>query len=443
MDYNKIIQRERLAREKAESILEEKSRELFHLNDSLKRQKNLTETIFDSIPSCVFVTDHTGKIKKANSKAYSLFSTNSNDFIGKQINSFVLKHHYKDLEHLINEVIDGKELIDEVFNFKHTGTNEEFPVSLSISTIDKNNLETPNLVFVLKDLTKEMHLIDQIQNQLFEIQKSNQKLKNMQTQLVQSEKMASLGTLSAGIAHEINNPIAYILSNIGMMKKYWAKIQSYIDNIHKSENIVNNKELMDMRKSLKIDFCLEDTNVILDEINDGGSRIESIVKDLKTYARTDGDTETLTDINIGIQLSAQLVSKQFKGHCDILLDLSDIPSIHCNSNKLNQVFTNLMINAAQAIKHNTGKINVSTLSNNEYIMIKIQDNGSGIPMDKMNQIFDPFYTTKPVGEGTGLGLSISLNIIKDHHGTMEVESEEDKGTCFTIKLPVAPANLKN
>ena len=258
-------------------------------------------------------------------------------------------------------------------------------------------------------------------------------LKQNQQSLIQSEKMASVGTLAAGIAHEINNPLAYSISNLCILQEYVKDIKR-----------CNEKILSDANVSEYTKACLTDADYtyVLDDLDDltsvtlnGLKTAKNIVADLRGFAHSKDGEFCALDINEGIKTTLNVVNSQLKNHCKINLDLNELPEVHGNIGKLNQVFMNIILNASQACDDN-GVIEIDTYDNNGSVCIEISDNGKGIAKEHISDIFSPFFTTKPVGQGTGLGLSISYKIIKEeHHGSLSVESSSI-GTKFKISLPV-------
>lgn len=275
-------------------------------------------------------------------------------------------------------------------------------------------------------------------------------LKLTQKQLIQSEKMASIGQLAAGVAHEINNPVAFIKSNLKSLEKYIASYQKLIEKqsgilqiieSDESNNIADKlKQLNDYIEEEDIDFINEDIANLISESIEGSGRVEEIVKGLKTYSRASDETMENHDINECLQSTLKVLNNELKYKCEIVVEAGKLPPLPIDRGKIIQVFTNLIINAMQAMDKK-GRISIQTCLNKknskEEIMIRISDNGKGIPPDNLSKLFDPFFTTKEVGEGTGLGLSISQGIIHDHNGTIDVDSQVNVGTQFTIRLPVA------
>ena len=283
----------------------------------------------------------------------------------------------------------------------------------------------------------------QIQKKSQELEKAYKKLENAKDQLVQSEKMASVGQLAAGVAHEINNPIGFVSSNIATLNDYIktykemiARLEAFIDLPTDSKDHAKEKDAL--KKYLEQED-IEDINADVDEIIsdsiDGIGRVTTIIKSLKTFSHVDQAQIQDTDLNQCLEATLKIVHNELKYKCDVVTELEQIPLLHCNAGQLNQVFMNLLVNAGHAIEGEKGTVTVRSKATKEAILISISDTGKGIPKENLNKLFDPFFTTKPVGQGTGLGLSISHGIITDHKGRIDVESVVGKGTTFTLVLP--------
>lgn len=262
----------------------------------------------------------------------------------------------------------------------------------------------------------------------------------MQSQIFQSEKLASIGQLAAGVAHEINNPMGFINSNLATLKKYTGRMAEFIELL--SENILSNgndettKYVADKRRLMKIDRILTDSLTLIEESIEGAERVKRIVQDLKSFSRIDQTDCVLINLNEALDTTINIAWNEIKYVATLNREYGDIPLVKCFPQQLNQVFLNLLVNAAHAIGENQGTITVRTWSESEYVFVSVADNGSGIPEEIRQRIFEPFFTTKEVGKGTGLGLSISYDIIRKHGGEITIESEVGSGTSFIVKLLV-------
>jgi two-component system NtrC family sensor kinase len=228
------------------------------------------------------------------------------------------------------------------------------------------------------------------------------------------------------------------MSNIGSLERYMAKVREFL-NIEGAAVAELSPERQDAvkqaRKALKIDFIMGDISSLIRESQDGAERIKKIVQDLKSFSRVDEAEQKLADINAGLESTLNIVWNELKYKATVNKEYGDLPRIKCNPGQLNQVFMNMLVNAAHAIEKQ-GEIGIRTWAENGTINVEVSDTGCGIPPEKINRIFEPFYTTKEIGKGTGLGLSIAYDIVKKHSGTIDVASEVGKGTRFTVSIPV-------
>lgn len=264
-------------------------------------------------------------------------------------------------------------------------------------------------------------------------------LKATQARLLQQDKMASIGQLAAGVAHEINNPMGFIISNLSSLERYVEKVASYLDanqQYFADHEPAILEHLIQERKQYKIDLIRKDLPDLIKESLEGAERVRRIVQDLKSFSRIDTAEYAYANINDGLESTISIVWNELKYKAQVNKEYGQLPPVWCNLGQLNQVFMNVLINAAQSIE-NQGEILIRTWSEGEMVGIGISDTGCGIPPETMKHIFDPFFTTKEVGKGTGLGLAIAYDIIANKHGgSIEVTSEVGIGTTFTIMLPV-------
>lgn len=278
-----------------------------------------------------------------------------------------------------------------------------------------------------------------------ELSEMIKKLKETQMELIQKEKMASIGQLAAGIAHEINNPLGYIISNMDTLHNYIQKYKKYLSIIDEIKQLPQEcsaliDELKAFEKNNNLSFINEDIKEIVADSLEGLNRISKIVKGLRDFSRLNPkDNFTSYNLNQGIEDTLMIANNSIKYNAVVNLELSEIPTIEALGSEINQVILNMLINASHAIKCNSkqGIINIRTYQKGNQVILEIEDNGIGIPKEFLVKVFDPFFTTKQVGEGTGLGLSISYDIIVNkHNGKIDVRSEVGKGTTFIIQIPI-------
>ncbi len=282
---------------------------------------------------------------------------------------------------------------------------------------------------------------EQLENSSRELYKKNQALQQQQSAMLKNEKLATIGMLSAGVAHEINNPLAVVISNLNSLTDYnqqllalLAQVQQWQQQGQLPDAIV--AAFNEMDADVDFDFIIEDAPDMMADMKEGLMRMQEIVSNLKTFSRTKPGERQYIDINACLEASLKLVNNEIKDHCIVNLDLDpSLPKTAANNSELSQVFMNLVINAAHAMEQG-GRIRMHSSHQNDQIKIQIVDNGTGIPEDIRKDIFNPFFTTKPPGHGTGMGLSVVHGIIKDHGGSIGLTSKMGVGTCFTIRLPV-------
>jgi len=292
--------------------------------------------------------------------------------------------------------------------------------------------ESQQRIAMLSDMNKEIVL-------------ASQQLEETQSHLLQSEKMASIGQLAAGVAHEINNPIGYVYSNLGTLEKYVQDTFGMLDLYEQAEGAITDagvrSKLKAAKDKLDIEFLKEDLGALMSESKDGITRVKQIVQNLKDFSHLDTSDEWhFADLHRGIESTLNIVSNEIKYKADVVREYGVVPEVECLPSQLNQVFMNLLVNAAHAIEERgTITIRTGTIRTGQQgdeVWVEVADTGKGIAPENIKKIFDPFFTTKPVGKGTGLGLSLSYGIIQKHYGRIEVHSEVGKGTTFRVYLPV-------
>lgn len=431
----------------------------------------------ESAGEVIFMTDKDGVFIYVNPAFTRLYGYKAHDVIGihtpRILNSRKQQTEY--YTDFWDTLLDGHHVEDEIVNI--TADERLVTISQSVNAVKNEKGKVEAFLSVQKDITeqkmaeyqlmeytqeveslvgKEQELSSVLQQSLEELEASKaetekalQELKVAQTAMVHSEKMASIGVLAAGIAHEINNPVGYVANNLRELNNYTNKIQSYLKRVSDLEDSIAEqdlesaksvqKELEDIRRLQKLDFILEDLSDLISDSLQGTSNIETIVRSLKLFSRKDEDTMAPVNLNEIVENSIRVVHNQLKYRAEVVFDRSDAPEVWGQIGGLQQVFSNLLVNAAQAIE-DRGTVTITIFQDGIYVVAKVADTGGGIAPENIKHIFEPFYTTKDVGKGTGLGLSIVFDIIKKHNGRIEVESELGMGTAFTVYLPIAASN---
>ena len=286
----------------------------------------------------------------------------------------------------------------------------------------------------LEESTRRLYLKNQ------ELEKSREKLIRQQAAMLKQEKLATIGMLSAGVAHEINNPLAVVISNLSSLKEYNEQLltllkqnQHWLESDALPDSISQAYQALDQKYDFS--FIADDAPELLGDMKEGLDRVRDIVSHMKRFSRTQPGERVLSDLNETVHSALKLVNNEIKDHCQVLLDLKPLPEMALNPSELSQVFMNLIINASHAVSKG-GKIQILSRCEEEKIIISVTDNGCGMPQDVAKNIFNPFFTTKPPGQGTGMGLAVVYGIVEDHQGSIRVASQEGKGTRFTLSFPV-------
>ena len=262
-------------------------------------------------------------------------------------------------------------------------------------------------------------------------------LEEAQNQLIQSDRMASIGQLAAGVAHEINNPVGFVNSNLGSMQRYLQDLLRLLSSYEQTEaemSPATREKIASIKEEVDVNFLRSDLTELLIESLDGLKRVTRIVQDLKTFSHAEEAQRQWANLEAGLDSTVRVAWNELKYKAEVVKEFAGIPEIECFPFQLNQVFMNFLVNAAHAIAER-GTITIRTGHDDENVWVEVQDTGQGIKPENLSRIFDPFFTTKPVGQGTGLGLSIAYSIVKKHHGHIEVKSTLGEGTSFKVLLP--------
>lgn len=263
------------------------------------------------------------------------------------------------------------------------------------------------------------------------------RLEEAQNQLMQSERMASIGQLAAGVAHEINNPVGFVNSNLGSLQGYVTDMLKLLSAYEQAESTLTAaamQEIKQLKADMDVEFLREDIVSLLAESLDGVKRVTRIVQDLKNFSHVDESERQWADLEVGMESTLRVVWNELKYKAEVVREFAGIPQIECFPFQLNQVFMNLLVNASHAIE-TKGTITLRTGHDDHQVWLEVQDTGKGIKPENLSRIFEPFFTTKPVGKGTGLGLSLAYGIVKKHDGRIDVTSEMGQGSTFRVILP--------
>ncbi|UJP67163.1 sensor histidine kinase [Mongoliitalea daihaiensis] len=325
---------------------------------------------------------------------------------------------------------------------------------INILKKEKESEQQEKLAFMKRNetlITRQNEFLEEkVKQRTIELEDTLHNLQSTQTQLVEQEKMASLGQLTAGIAHEINNPINFVSSNVSPLKRDIGDIleilRAYKEKGLHEFNQATLKELKSLEEELELDYLVEEIDQLLHGMEDGAKRTVEIVKGLKLFSRVDEQDVKKVNLHDGLDSTLILLSSSMNGKISVIKSYDTIPLVECLAGKINQVFMNILTNAIQALLENeqqkeSPKITIRTKNLNNFVEIEIEDNGPGIPESIKQRIFEPFFTTKGVGKGTGLGLSIVYTIIENHKGFLEVNSVLTQGTIFKIRLPILQNTL--
>jgi signal transduction histidine kinase len=416
------------ALEAAERMAQQKNVRYFH--DELQRQSNAMTNAAQDLSA-----QFTQSYRDAVTKLADTSETNQHWVLALLLGSLVLAW-------LVSRYFMGRHVLGRLQQVSHylrlgddgTAAQPKVPVSgsdeigdmaraVELFMEDRRQLARANLELETKRARQE-ELI--------------KKLAQAQSQLLQSEKMAAIGQLAAGVAHEINNPIGFVSSNLGSLRSYVDDLFTVLSYYAASEGELQAETraaLEKLKHDIDIPFLREDVASLLLESVDGMQRVKRIVQDLKDFSHVDGSETQWANLELGLDSTLNVAASEFRNKAQVVKEYAGIPEIECMPSQINQVFLNLLVNAAQAIE-GQGTVTVRTGQAGEAVWVEVQDTGAGINPEHLGRIFDPFFTTKPIGQGTGLGLSLSYGIVQKHGGQITVTSEVGVGSVFRVTLPV-------
>lgn len=394
-------------------------------------------SLFDGLRDMVYTVDMADTITEVSLSTCSMLGYESKqDLVGRQYRSLLAAP--EDRIHFLDKIREDGFIDDYEVVLKRRDGSTIFCLETAHARKDDSGgiIEIQGIV---KDISDRIRNERELWKMNLELADSNLKLQKTQQLMVQHEKMASIGQLAAGVAHEINNPLGFLISNNTTLEKNARKLQEAWAQTWALEGA----SLVGAELSSRIERLFSQTFEIFAESRDGFERIQNIVGNLKNFSRLDQHQSLAEfDVNAGIESTLVVAWNEIKYVAEVHKKLDPLPLVRCNANEINQVFLNIMVNAAQAIaeqkKSDKGILDIKTVQHGENVIIAIADDGPGIPEAIQNKIFDPFFTTKAPGKGTGLGLSISYDIIVSKHGgALWVESTQGVGTTFFISLPIA------
>lgn len=431
-------------RKRAEDQISKNQSELKMKHDELSRVFKLVEMgktewekTMDCVSDMVILADAGGKIRRCNKSLTAFTGKSYNSIIGKNWQALLAEHG-----------LAAGDAANTTQELLHAPTGRWFMLtSYLVSGI--SGYEGAGTVLTLHDFTERQQITKKLEQTNKEInahreqlQAALDELKLTQAKVLQQEKMASIGQLAAGVAHEINNPIGFVSSNLGTLEKYVQRISEYALTLSGMvENVQDpklNEAVREARDQFKFGFVRDDVKKLIAESRDGTERVKVIVQNLKNFSRVDKTEAVYADINECMETTINIVWNELKYKATVKKEYGKLPLLKCFPQQLNQVFMNLLVNASHAIEKQ-GVITIKTWEQDNSIFVSVSDTGCGIQKENLQKIFEPFFTTKEPGKGTGLGLSITYDIVKKHRGEITVQSEVNKGTTFTISIPALEA----
>ena len=406
--------------------------------DTHRETADELQTIVDHLPLSLAYVDR-GLVVRHHNARFAEWTARPADAIdGRHVREVLGADNYALVEERLGQVLAGREVAYERPNVAPDRSRQVVAASL-VPRRDEHGAVI-GFYAMVQDVTERQRTTDALQQSNAHLSEMNQRLRHAQDQLLQAEKMASIGQLASGVAHEINNPIGYVYSNLGTLDRYLEGMLTLLDRYGEAEAQIRDEATLDGLRAAKaaadIEFVKVDLVALLAESREGITRVKKIVQDLKNFSRTASDeTWQEADLHAGIESTLNIVRNELKYKADVVRAFGELPLVECRPSQLNQVFLNLLVNAAQAIRQR-GTIRVATGREGNSVWVEVADDGDGIRPEHVSRVFDPFFTTKAVGQGTGLGLALSYRIVDEHHGRIEVASELGQGTRFRVWLPI-------
>lgn len=428
--------------------------------EEIREQMEKYRVLLKDINDAYFEVDILGNFTIVNSAMCNALGYGPEELIGTKYWKLMDKEVGKILQQAVEDLHKKDQTINllDMIAFKKDGTKVIYEAMVSVIKetdgvvigfrgVGRDVTRRRQMEVELKknqeDLIKKNREIEErrkdLQMALAKLEKAHDELKSSQLKILQQEKMASIGQLAAGVAHELNNPMSFISSNLNTLDKYIKRLTDFIRV--QSEAVLSVKDTSAVykvdkkREEVKLDHILDDAKVLLKESLNGAERVKKIVHELNSFSRMDEEEYKKADINECIESAITIVWNELKYKATLEKKFGSLPLTMCYPRQMNQVFVNLLINAVNSIPEK-GIISVKTWHENDSVWIEVADTGNGISRENLIKIFEPFFTTKEAGKGTGLGLSITYEIVQRHKGEITVKSEVGQGTTFTIRIPV-------
>lgn len=411
------------------------------VDPSLAQERFLLQALMNHVPDHVYFKDRDSRfIRVSRSLARKVGLIDPADIVGKTDFDFFSEEHARQAFEDEQAVMRSGRSITLEERETWIDRPDTWASTIKVALRDDHD-DVVGTFGISRDITDRRQIEADVQEQIIELTILNRKLNEAQNQLLQSEKMASVGQLAAGVAHEINNPMGYIGSNLNSLKGQVADLLQVLDAYREADPLLSGHadvlaRIEQAKVAADIDFLREDTGNLISESLDGVVRVKKIVNNLKDFSRMDTAEWHPANLESGLESTLNIVWNEIKYKAEVTREFAGLPEVVCIASQLNQVFLNLMINAAQAIEER-GQIVLRTGFDEKNVWVEVEDNGKGIKPEHLNKIFEPFFTTKPVGKGTGLGLSLAYGIVQRHHGRLEVTSTVDVGSVFRVSLPRA------
>ncbi|GEM_PF-1497441 len=422
--------------------------------EAILRERNKAQSYLDVAGVIMLVLNDDLTVHRINHKGCEILGCSEQDIVEHNwCDKFIPEEIRAETRKIYNLILNGRVKDFECHEspvLTKDGKKRLIAWHNSVLTDEKGNIQS--ILSSGEDITKRKESEEAIKKAYAELEKANKDMKNMQMQIIQSEKLASIGQLAAGVAHEMNTPVGFVACNFETLEKYLEKFKNLLEmynhlsneapNLEKEKILEHYAKIQKIAQDMKIGFILEDVNSLFSESKEGLIRVTTIIQNLRDFSRIDQvESFDQFDLNHGIESTLAVARNTIKYQANVITEFSDIPKVMCNGSQINQVLLNMLVNAAHAIetqnKGEMGNIKIRTYSAGEYVFCEIEDDGPGIPAEYIKRIYEPFFTTKPAGKGTGLGLSVSYDIIVNKHkGELMVDSTVGKGTKFTIKLPI-------